>query len=62
VTFKEVLSQVRRDQSPENLVVLRGITLNLLKQEKTAKDGIHGKQFPVAWKEDYLLNVLSSAI
>jgi len=62
VALKEDLSRVRKDQAPENLAVLRHIALNLLKQEKTAKGGIHAKQLQAAWKKDYLLKVLSAAI
>ena len=62
VALNEDRSRVRKDQAPENLAVLRHIVLNLLKQEKTAKGGIHAKQLQAAWKEDYLLKVLSAAI
>ena len=62
VALNEDLSRVRKDQAPENFAVLRHIALNLLKQEKTAKGGIHAKQLQAAWKEDYLLKVLSAAI
>jgi len=60
VALNEDRSRVRKDQSPENLAVLRHIALNLLKQEKTAKGGIRAKQFQAALKEDYLLKVLAS--
>ena len=60
VALNEDHSRVRKDQAPENLAVLRHIALNLLKQEKTAKGGIHAKQFQAALKEDYLLKVLAS--
>ena len=62
VALHEDHSRVRKDQALENLVVLRHIALNLLKQEKTAKGGIHAKQLQAAWNEDYLLKVLSSEI
>lgn len=41
--------RVRKNQAPENLAVLRHIALNLLKQEKTAKVGVHAKQLKAAW-------------
>lgn len=62
VALKEDRSRVRKDQSPENLAVLRHIALNLLKQEKTAKGGVHAKQLQAAWNQDYLLKVLTSQL
>lgn len=61
VALNEDHSRVRKDQAPENFAVLRHIALNLLKQEKSAKGGIHAKQLQAGWKEDYLLKVLSAA-
>ncbi len=60
VALNEDHSRVRKDQAPENFAVLRHIALNLLKQEKTAKGGIHAKQLQAAWDQDYLLQVLAA--
>lgn len=60
VALNEDHSRVRKDQAPENFSVLRHIALNLLKQEKTAKGGIHAKQLQAAWDQDYLLQVLAA--
>jgi hypothetical protein len=57
--LNEDRSRVRKDQAPEIFTVLRHIALNLLKQEKTAKGGIHAKQPQAGWKEDYLLKILA---
>jgi predicted transposase YbfD/YdcC len=58
LAFDEDRSRVRKDHGAENLVVLRHIALNLLKQEKTCKRGLKGKRLLAGWNQDYLLKVL----
>ena len=59
VALNEDRSRIRKDNAPANLAVLRHIALNLLKQEKSAKAGVHAKQLRAALDQDYLLRVLA---
>ena len=59
VSFNEDDSRIRKDNSPENLAIIRHIALNLLKQEKTLKVGVKNKRKNAGWDEKYLLKVLA---
>jgi predicted transposase YbfD/YdcC len=59
IAFREDESRARAGASATNLVVLRHIAVNLLKQERTAKVGIKNKRLKAAWDERYLLKVLA---
>ncbi len=58
VQFNEDDSRIRKDNSPENLAIVRHIALNLLNQEKTLKVGTKAKRNRAGWDNDYLLKVL----
>jgi predicted transposase YbfD/YdcC len=64
VTYNEDKSRVRIGNAAQVLNIFRHLSLNLLSQEKTSKNGIGVKQFRCAISTDYLLTVvgISSAI
>ena len=61
VSFNEDDSRIRKDNSPENLAIIRHIALNLLKQEKTLKVGVKNKRKNAGWDDNYLIKVLTSS-
>jgi len=59
VGFSEDASRKRNKNATQNYSILLKIALNLLKNEKTEKQGIAGKRLKAGWNEDYLLKVLN---
>lgn len=57
VAFREDQARTRTGEAPANMAVLRHLTLNLLRQEKTAKAGIKPKRFNAALDDSYLLSI-----
>lgn len=60
VAFHEDLSRTRRGHSAHNLALLRHIALNVLRQERSAKVGIHAKRLKAGWSTNYLEKLLTS--
>ena len=59
VSFREAERRIRKDHGPENFSRLCRIALNLLKQDRRVKIGIHGKRLKAGWDEPYLLQLLT---
>jgi predicted transposase YbfD/YdcC len=59
ITFREDDCRVRKGNGAQNFAILRHMTLNLLKREKT-RGSIHSKRLKAGWDHDYLLKVLSA--
>lgn len=59
VAFGEDASRKRIGNSAQNLSILNKLALNLLKNEKTAKQGVKSKRFKASLDNQYLKKVLS---
>ena len=60
VSFREDHCQVRLGHAAQNLALIRRIALNLLKQEKTHKNGISCRRKTAGWDNKYLLKLLKA--
>ena len=60
VSFNEDQRRIRKHHGAENFSRLCRLALNLLKQDTTAKIGIHGKRLKAGWDEPYLLGLLTT--
>ena len=60
VAFKEDDSRIRIGDGAENFAVLRRITLNLLKQEKSRKSSMRVKRYRATCSLEYLETVMGA--
>jgi len=49
---------MREGNSAENFSILRRITLNLLRQDKTAKAGVKNRRLLAGWNAEYRERIL----
>jgi predicted transposase YbfD/YdcC len=61
VTFNEDRCRIRKDYAPENVVALRHVALNLLRQAHSRPISLRQKRLLCSLDENYLLTVLSGA-
>jgi predicted transposase YbfD/YdcC len=60
VGFREDESRARKDNVAENLNIIRHMTLNMLKQEKSMRAGIARKRLKCGWDDSYMEKVLKT--
>ena len=53
-TFSEDASRKRAANATQNFSVLNKIALNLLRKDKTNRQGLKGKRLKAAYDDDYL--------
>ena len=58
VTFREDQMRTRKGDSPQNLIVLRNIALNILKND-LSKASLRQKRYRAALDDSFLLQLLS---
>lgn len=58
VAFSEDASRKLAKNASQNFSILNKISLNLLRNEKTAKGGVKGKRLKAGWDNHYLIKVL----
>jgi len=58
VAFREDHSRIRGENGAQNFALLRRMTFNALRREKTLKAGLRSKQKACGWDHVYLLSVL----
>jgi predicted transposase YbfD/YdcC len=59
IAFREDQCRVRQGHADQNLALLRRLSLNLLRQETTAKMGTKAKRLKAGWDHAYLLKILA---
>jgi predicted transposase YbfD/YdcC len=58
VAYGEDQSRMREGNSAENFSILRRITLNLIRQDKTVKAGVKARRLKAGWDDTYRQNLL----
>jgi len=62
MTFREDTLRHRVGYSAENFSRIRRLALNLLRRDKTCKNGLKGKRLKACLKQDYLLRIVGQGI
>jgi hypothetical protein len=60
-TFNEDRCRIRKDHAAENMVALRHVALNLVRQESSRRMSLRQKRLLCSLDEHYLLTVIARA-
>ena len=58
VAFGEDDNRIRTSHATHNIVILRRIAHNLLRQDRSFKVGIANKRLAATWNKDYLCHLM----
>jgi predicted transposase YbfD/YdcC len=59
MAFREDESRIRMGNAAENFSMIRRLALNLIKQEKSIKNGVKAKRLHAGWDDNYFLKIIS---
>jgi len=59
IAFREDESRIRVGNAQENMALLRKLTLNLLKNDKSKKASIKAKRLSAGWNNEYMTRLLT---
>lgn len=59
IAFREDDSRIRTGYAQQNMALLRKLTLNLLKNDKTKKASIKRKRLSAGWNNEYMIRLLT---
>ena len=62
MTFREDVSRIRTEASPENFAIMRHIALNLIKNDSSRKASMKRKRFMAALEDDFRETIIRQVI
>jgi predicted transposase YbfD/YdcC len=58
ISFREDESRIRAGNAAENFSIMRKIALNILKNDKSYKNGVKGKRRGAGWDDEYRSKII----
>ena len=60
VVFNEDKARNRKDHSAANMTIIRHMSVNIVKNDKSSKASIRGRRLKAGWDDNYLLKLIST--